>query len=245
MHYDQYFIDDLRSRADLVRSFGLAIVLVLSLAVLGRGQEPLKAILSDEHSEIPCDDTLSRIDSFLAELRENPEDTGLVVLSGAPENKHRIVFRQMVVQRHMKWRQFDLSRIRFLRARSVETTVQFWRIPLGADDPKINEVDMSLTIPKNVKPFLMGYQTKIGDQICPEIDDAEIFASFLKANRSARGNIVIRERSTTHARQKAASILRQFERKYGISAVRLRTFTAVHTYSSDHDEFIVEYWYLP
>jgi len=92
---------------------------------------------------------------------------------------------------------------------------------------------------------MMGEETKMGDQICPVVDDGEIFAKFLKENSGARGNIVIRDNSLTRARRKAARTKLDFESKYGISGSRLRTFTAKLTRPSNHDEAILEYWYLP
>ena len=218
------------------------IYLLLSTSLFG---QQLEAILVDEHGEIPCDDTLGRIDSFFSELRNNPNDLGFVVISSTPENKHRVLFRQAIVQHQIKWRQFDATRIRFLRSKGAETRVQFWRIPPGANAPDIEDVDLSYTIPENVKPFLMGEETKFGDQICPEVDDDEIFAKFLKENRTARGNLVVRDYSSKRARRTAAGVLRTFKQKYGIPASRLRTFTANFTLSSIHYEAVIEYWYLP
>jgi hypothetical protein len=92
---------------------------------------------------------------------------------------------------------------------------------------------------------MMGDETKFGDQICPEVHDAEIFGKFLQENVGARGNIVIRDTSPTRARRKAERTKKQFESQYGIPASRLRIFTARLTRPSNHDEAIVEYWYLP
>jgi hypothetical protein len=92
---------------------------------------------------------------------------------------------------------------------------------------------------------MMGDETKMGDQICPEVDDGEIFARFLRENATARGNIVIRDTSLARARRKAGRMKRKFGSRYGISGSRLRTFTGKLMWPSSHDEPIVEYWYLP
>lgn len=233
-----------KTRMNLRRTF-LLTVLLLMPGLRATSQPVPITILVDEHGEIPCDDTLGRIDVFFSELRNNPTNSGLVVISGMPENKHRILFRQTIIQHQIQWRQFDASRIRFLRSRSEETKVQFWRIPPGADTPDIKDLDMSYTIPRTVQPFLMGEETKLGDQICPEVDDGEIFAKFLKENPSARGNIVVRDNSPGQARGKASAFVRRFSRKYGISPVRLRSFAAKLMYPPNHDEAVIEYWYLP
>ena len=229
---------------NLSRVYLIAILLMV-FAVCANGQETSNAVLVDEHGEIACDDTLGRIDGFFSELRNNPGDSGLVVISGMPENKHRIVFRQTIIEHQIKWRQFDPARIRFLRSKSQETKVQFWRIPPGATTPNIKDVDMSYKIPETVKQFLMGYETKMGDQICPEVDDGEIVAKFMKENPTARVNIVVRNDSPKRARRMASAIIRAFNQKYSIPVFRLRTFTAKFTRPSKDDGIIVEYWYLP
>jgi hypothetical protein len=210
------------------------------------GQETPKPTLIDDHEAIPCDETLGRIDAFFSELSRFPDNSGLIVLSAPPAAKSWLIFRQTIIEHQANWRSFDSSRFQIIRARSQrELRVQFWRIPPGTNSPSILDVDMSYDIPKTVPPFLMGDETRMGDQICPEVNDGEIFAKFLKENRGARGNIVIRDNSPTRGRQKAARMKRNFELKYGIAASRLRTFTAKLTRPSNHDEAIVEYWYLP
>lgn len=209
-------------------------------------QGPTEAVLVDDHGSIACDDTLGRIDGFFSELNRFPDNSGLIVLSAPQEEKSWLIFRQTIIEHQTKWRSFDARRFRLIRAISnVELKVQFWRIPPGADTPLIANVDMSYDIPRNVRPFMMGDETKMGDQICPEIDDQEIFARFLKENLAARGNIVIRDNSLAQARRRAARMKRTFESKYGIPSSRLRTFTGKLTQPSNHDEPIVEYWYLP
>jgi hypothetical protein len=229
----------LRSKILLLAFVGLFVVRVF-------GQGAPEPILIDEHGEIPCDDTLSRIDIFFSELSRFPDSSGLVVLSAPLEDKARLIFRQTIIEYQTKWRSFDSSRFQIIRARANEgLTVQFWRIPPGSDAPLIADVDMSFAVPKTIRPFMMGYETKMGDQICPEVDDGEIFARFLGENRTARGHIVIRDNSFARARRSAARAKRKFESKYGISGSRLRTFTGKLMWPASHDEPIVEYWYLP
>lgn len=141
---------------------------------------------------------------------------------------------------------FDAKRLRIIRLNSTpELTLQFWRIPLGADEPKLSGIDMSYQIQPSISPFMMGFETEIGDQICPEVDDAEIFGRFLIHNPSSRGNIVVRERTLAKARAKGARLLRTFKRKFGIPTSRLRIFPRKRSMTSDNFEPIVEYWYLP
>ena len=224
----------------------LPLLLSLTLTIANIGQEPTAAVLVDEHSEVSCDDTLGRLDMFFSELLNDPNSFGLVVISGRAEAKHRVAFRHAVLEEHAKWRSFNLSRIKIVRATTdKQLKMQFWRIPLGATEPEISGIDMSFKVPATINPFIAGYETKMGMQICPEIDQQKIFASLLTDNPSARGNIVVRSNSSRAASRKGASILRSLRTKYRIPASRIRLFNAKLTRPWNYDEPIVEYWYLP
>ncbi|MGE3168333.1 MAG: hypothetical protein AB7G18_14770 [Pyrinomonadaceae bacterium] len=221
-------------------------MLLLLFGVGSHGQEPPKAVLVDEHGELPCDDTLGRIDMYFAELSHNPGSSGLITISGPPDKKHRIAFRQAIIENHAKWRGFDTQRFKIITLNSTDALkLQFWRIPLGADEPKLSGIDTSYQILPSISPFMMGIETEIGDQICPEVDDLEIFGRFLIHNPSSRGIIVVRERTLAKARAKGSRLLRTFEREYGIPSSRLRIFPRKRSIPSDNFEPIVEYWYLP
>jgi hypothetical protein len=248
--YEQSFIDNLKDRANQRHAMNrfivwVATLLLGSLAVASSAQESPKAILTDEYETLTCEMTISTIDSFFSELSRHSGATGLVVLTSPPEQKHRAAFRQAIIEYQTKWRQFDGARFRFLRAKSNgEPKVQFWLIPSGAQPPDVPNVDMSYALPRSLKPFLLGLATKFGSVACPNVNEAKIFAMFLKGNPSARGNIVVRDKSLGQARTKARIFVSRFQQRYGIRANRLRTFPARLIQPSNVDEAIVEYWYL-
>ena len=225
----------------------LVLIAVIALIADSVGQETPKAVLVDEHGMLPCDDNLGRIDTWYAELSNNPRSVGLVVITTPPEKKHLGVFRELMMKAHAKFRGVaDALVFRYVRVNSgSDFKVQLWRIPPGGNEPEIEKIDMSLLLPKHIDPFILGTEYKFGDQICPEISDEPVFADFLKANSDARGNIVVRDRTIGNARAKSARILRNFQNRYGISRHRLRVFPATLTKPSNHDEPVIEYWYLP
>lgn len=248
--YDQCFIDDLKVRVSLVRRVCLIAILLLAFGVGANAQEPPKAVLVDEHGQLPCDDSLGRLDVWYAELSKNPNSTGLAVISIRPEEKHRSVFRQDLMESNAIFRGASkVLKLKYVRANSPgDLKVQLWRIPSGAEEPRIENVDDTFVLPNDIKPFLLGreYPDFLGDNICPgEPTDQRIFASFLKENQTARGNIVVRERTLAKARAKGARLLRTFKRKFGIPSSRLRVFPRKRSITSDNLEPIVEYWYLP
>jgi len=151
-----------------------------------------------------------------------------------------------MIKAHLAWRNWNQEAPAYARAdKEGEELVQLWLLPPGASMPEIDRRIESFPIYESVRePFMMGYETNIGG-ICPEIDDQRIFAGFLKANPSARGNIVIRNNSETNRQRRAAKILKKFTITYGISRKRLHIFYAKLQRPSSYDEPIVEYWYLP
>ena len=246
MLYDQFFIDDLKDRADLVRRISFLAILIFASISTGMAQNPPSAVLVDEFSTLGCDDFLARLDAYFAELRNEPISKGVVVIRNAASNRHRSVQTQALIEAHFRWRDWKQDSLDYVRAdKEGDPLIQLWRLPPGTVLPVIEDQIDSFRIHEGVRrPFIMGYETKFG-QICPEIDDQQIFAVFLKSNPKARGNIVVRAKSSGEAQRKAKTIRRKFETDYGISSERIRTFVAKLQKPENHDEPVVEYWYLP
>lgn len=211
-------------------------------------QQP-KAVLVDEHGLLPCDDSLGRLDAWYAEIANNQNSVGLAVISGPPEEKHRSVFRQYLMEANARFRGVSkVLPLKYVRANSSDDVkVELWRIPAGAEGPRIENVDNTFVLPGDIKPFRLGTDyPDFFDNICPgERSDQRIFGEFLKGNPSARGNIVVRGRTLAKAKGKAAGILRVFKKQYGIAGTRLRVFPRRRSIPSNNLEPIVEYWYLP
>jgi hypothetical protein len=223
---------------------GVVIVCASVFVGTGFGQEVPKAVLVDEHGQLACDDSLGRLDVFYAELAKNPGDRGLFVISGRPEIKHRVAFREGLIEAHTRDRGVDAGRFDFVRAVSDgDLMVQYWRIPPGADRPVISNVDKTYSLPSSIKPFMLGAEYSSGDGICPEVNDFPIFVKFLKDNPEARGNIVVRERTLGRAEAKGRRVVRELGAK-GIARSRIRVFTGTRG-ADDHNVPVVEYWFLP
>jgi len=226
------------------RNLLICVLLLGSVNIAFSQQHPV-AILVDEHGETACDESLGRMDTYFSELRNNPSGTGLVIISGRPENKDRSILRQSILEAHTKDRGFNAGRFRIARANSNEDLkVQYWLIAPGADEPEIVGLDMSYNLPWDMKPRMLGYESDVGG-VCPEVDDAATFGAFLRANKRARGNVVIRDKSKVRALRRAARVLNYFVAKYGIRRSRLRTFIAKPEGPTNYYGPNVEYWYLP
>jgi len=209
-------------------------------------QNDSKAILRDEHSSLPCDDLIGRLDMFFYELSKDASSTGLVVISTSNEKKWWAVFREYLIDAHARDRNFKPNRIKYVRTiESDEFMVQLWQIPLGVAEPAVQNVDITYKLPPVIKPFRLGVEYPYADGICPEVEDFPIFAQFMNGNPGSRGNIVVRDRTVERARRRAEKIRRDFLRQYGIPSSRLRFFPRSVLPSELLREPIVEYWYLP
>lgn len=225
----------------------LSAILLLGFGLVAYGQVLQEPILVDEYYYLaPCDDLIGRLDGYLGELQRYPDQAGVIVLRNIPTNRPSSAILQAIIEAWMDYREFDRRRIAFVRADANQQSRQFWRIPPGSGKPVIEQVIPGFQMSEAVtKPFLLAEETRFGEQICPPIDDFSIFAGFLKDNPTARGNIVVRDASPSIARRRAAGILRKLRSTHGIEPKRLRIFTARFEQPSNHDEAIVEYWYLP
>jgi hypothetical protein len=213
-------------------------------AASGLGQEAPRAVLLDEHGRLACDDSLSRIDLFFAELAKESSARGFVVISGNPEEKVSVAFREAMIVSHTTWRNFPAERFDIVRALSDdELKVQYWILPPGAERPNLVSIDTTYALRKELKPFMLASEGGVGST-CTEVNDRDIFARFLKDNPAARGNFVVRERTLARAEAKGRRLVREFGSQYGISRKRLRVFTDTRR-ANDHNVPLVEYWFLP
>lgn len=177
-----------------------------------------------------------------------PPSKGVVIIQNDPSKRHRSVVVQELIEAHFRWRGWKQEKLDYVRGdKEGDELVQLWRLPPGSTKPEIDQQVESFPMDERVRqPFMMVYETKFGGaQICPEIDGQRIFANFLRANPSARANIVVRDSSNVKALRKGTKIIRSLETQYGISRSRLRTFHAKLQRPSNHDEPVVEYWYFP
>ncbi len=210
------------------------------------GQIASEPVLIDEYSLTPCGDFLGRLDYFLSELRYHPNSRGLIVLGDTSDSRVWTAELQSMIEAHILFRGFDAKRIEIFRRDAPEQVRQFWRIPDGADSPQIERrvdgFDLSGT---SSKPFVLAVETTIGTQACPDIDRDKLFASFLRGNQTARGNVVVRDTQRSRGLRTVAKIRRRLVSKYRVPRNRLRFFVERRLRPADHNEAIVEYWYLP
>ncbi len=222
------------------------VLLFFATCVGALGQSASGAVLVDEHGNLPCDESLGRLDNFFQELQKIPNSSGFISITNKPEDRRYTVFRQAMIKAYAIERGFDAMRLKIVRANSnQEMRLQLWLIPDGGVTPEVKDVDMSYALPAGGKAFMFSWEYSGFEQICPKIDDLKILAEFLRQNSVARANIVVRMRFPRTARRRQRAIVSSLVNKFGVSRNRIRTFLVKPEPRQGGNEPIIEYWYLP
>jgi len=249
--HEQYIFDDLKHPPGLAVSYRTLMLLLFAICTIPQlsvnGQKSAKPILVNEFNLGlgSCDDLLSRLDSFYADLHTNPGSKGFVALANTPEKRRQSLLHQLWIERYTRYRGFDPSRIEIVRVTSDhDPTFRFWRLPEGVSEPSL-DVDDSFEIPPTIKkPFLFGSYEWLGMVECTHYSE-EIFARFLIANPKARANIVVRAKSPRVARRQANKVVSNLVRTFGIARSRISVFIRNLEHNLPLDEAETELWYLP
>lgn len=231
-----------------MKTFALHLIALLIFAGCNGviAQTETEPILFDEHSNLPCDESLAHLDHFYAELQNHPNSTGFILITNKPENRRNTAFRQAMIEGYTRFRNFDPARFKIVRANSgEEMRVQFWRVPAGAIEPPVQDIDMSYLIPRTAKPFIFTFDDTWDDPICPGISGQSILIEFLKQNPRARINIVSRDVSANVARRRVLRAASRIINGSRIARTRIRTFVAKPDTIPYINQPSTEYWYLP
>ena len=184
MLYPQYFIDDLKNRADIVRIITV-FALLLVLTVESFGQEKPAAILVDEFGKITCENLLARADNLGMQLRSNPLMAGIVEVSGS-DNKfadYEIVY----LHRALIGRFGVNINVKIFRVESKGAPLtRFWLTPNNADAP-FQDGKLIASI-----PFTISHRFYFGGQTMSPCDNylAYGFAEVIRSDPRYRGQIV-------------------------------------------------------
>lgn len=93
-------------------------------------------VLIDEFGKINDEDFLARMDAFMVELQNNPNDQGYIINYGSSKN---IANREKFLRNHFNFRRFPLDRFVFVNGGvEKEIRTRLWRIPPGADTSVID-----------------------------------------------------------------------------------------------------------
>jgi hypothetical protein len=88
----------------------------------------------DEWEGLKPNDERARLDSFFADLENNPLNTGIIVLHVNEKERFDSGNRRLkIVVKHARFREFDMNRIWFVLDRTGDRRTKLYRVPLGGD----------------------------------------------------------------------------------------------------------------
>lgn len=212
----------------------LVLLLMLVCAGLAAGQEDPKPLYSDAIDRVLCDEFKARLDALMIEVGYHPGSLALIAISEQPEPL-RSLYLESLVTGSMSDRNYDLSRLKIIRAAKHSSEMRLWVIPAGATLPAVEPKswDLSVALPK---PLLFYADNGLFDAICSFGSLNEHFAEILFANSAYRGNIVIREPTDRRFRRHRTAIRRHLA---SVPLSRLRFFFVRSKGSG------FEYWLVP
>jgi hypothetical protein len=94
-----------------------------------------EAVAIDEFGALPADDIRGRLDNFFAELANNPNNQGYIIIYGTEREMNT---RERLINNHITFRSFDRSRITIVRGGvhpNGTVYTKLYRIPPGAENP--------------------------------------------------------------------------------------------------------------
>jgi hypothetical protein len=92
------------------------------------------AVLIDQFGKLPNDEIRGRLDTFFAELQNNPNNQGYIINYGTDKE---IAAREKLITNHIAFRNFDRSRITLVRGGNTGEgpSTKLYRIPPTAENP--------------------------------------------------------------------------------------------------------------
>jgi hypothetical protein len=165
--------------------------------------ETPKPVLFDElPTAAACEYGNARLDSFFAELNNNPESQAYIVIYATPERVGAAGNREQLARNFMRFRNFDPSRITFVRGPYRKNAItQFWRVPPGSAAPDLLPADAAAppeASPKtdSSKPYIFATRYSDGLPECQvPMYDLKAYAEVLNSEPRSRGRVVIAESS--------------------------------------------------
>lgn len=256
MLYDQYFIDDLKKRAHLVRRLCLFIVGFGALIGHASAQESPKPVLVEEVGETCVEYLMAVFDAFRLELDNHPTSEGLILVHGnrATEGRSRAYVRWL--DRYPTTRLMDTSRLVVIRAADREDLkIEFWRLPAGAERPKFDPYspkdwtsrtqmfDRAWAEFNRDEGELAIFSNSFFDLGCYIWPDSSTYAMILSVNPSLNGVLVVYARSRTGKR--AADRVSRFARDYLIRLHRVPASRIKTIYGGERENGEIEFWLVP
>jgi hypothetical protein len=204
----------------------------------------------DQFTDASCEVLWARLDGFRSEINNNPNAVATVTLSGKiGEIEKDLWIEDMIRGYFLRTDKLPVERWKVVRLRpDAERRIEFWIIPAGADDPKIETAEWSLVYSKDTKPFLFAYKPDHLEEVsvCLVSNRVRLLAQLLRANPTSRTNVVLIVRSQKEFVRRMRQTIAELVNDYGVSRKQIKIFKKVTRKKAPYNiEPDVEYWFVP
>ncbi len=224
----------------IIFTFLILLVSVLFCA----GQEKPKAVLTDKFFGGTCDQFRSRLDNVLLPVYKESGSKAYVIFYSEENLSDLVNFYMDQITGLIPLRKFPAERITVVRAKKEgKPSLEFWRVPPGADDPPLAGELWTYKLAGLSKPFLFG---NLFSEACFTFTP-KAYAGFLRANPNIRGNIIVYDKTPAGRRREGISWLKTMALEYKIPRDRLRIFYRKSKSFEDGSGSYpdVEFWLVP
>ena len=218
----------------------LCIALVSGLSVAA--QEKPKPILAVEFAEANCDELISRVDQLVEILIKYPQSRGVAVFYPQADAPGPALLYEEFLRRGLAFRKIEPGSVDFVRGKPLpKTKVQFWAVPLGADQPLYVAAQPGEMFTQVKKPFI--YNTEWGGEACPSADP-RLMADVLQFNPGVVVKVLVRAKTRSTITRKTNKWLYElvFRQKIPRNRVRVAWSRKLEEYYPYED---VEFWFVP
>lgn len=199
-----------------------------------------KAAMIDEFGFVTCEDLIARTDNFRLSLSNNPDATGLVIISRGEERTRRADSYRTLIYNTLRRNDFDTNRLVIYHGEDGErTSASFWLIPPGVGLPaSARELWSQGKTIDLAKPIMIGSEDDTG--VCPTFVPND-FANLIKENPEVIGKIIVHQESKWDPAIIGRPWIDTFVNKYGVPSRRLKLIYGKRSRTIGY----VEFWLFP
>lgn len=230
MLYDQFFIEDLKSRADLVQRIMLIAVFLFALATSIVAQESPKAILVDRIRKPYCEDLLRSLDQLAAEATQ-ASGYGVVAIHLGQDAFENAAYER-AIRNNSVFRSFPAGLIRTVRMESKgeEPMLEFWRSTgqtetHGQDVPLsyvVNIPSRKRVVEDSLEVYRYDGKLDFGVNGCTGTFNLDVLANILASNPQVSAEVIVFNKTRSGARRLSSLIRKSARSEHQIPDRRLK-----------------------
>jgi hypothetical protein len=232
-----------------VKKFVLLLSANVLIVVSLFSQERTTSMLVDGFQDASCEVLWARLDGFRSALSNDPSAIATIAISGKIGEIQNDLWIEDMIRGYFRMTGISSDKWKIVRTRpQAERRIEFWISPAGAEPPRIEAAEWSLTYQKPAKPFIFAYEPDHMEDVsvCLPSNGLRLLSNVLQASPNARTNVVLMVRSKKEFERKRRRTLFELVSSYAIQRQQIRIFKQIINKPDPyHIEPEVEYWLVP